>query len=172
MLLAKIYLLVFDLSRGTYRLPFLSFSLSTFPSLSLFHLPFSFPLSLNTQLGAHDYFGEIALLVDAPRTATVRSIETTTVLVSNRHRFQDLMAPIKEEITKTRKTELQNAVISNVSLFQPLSKLEQLKLIDVMGSAQYVKKILILFEYFIFLFFSLFSFEFRNFTIKFYFARL
>ena len=70
----------------------------------------------------------------------MRSIETTTVLVSNRHRFQDLMAPIKEEITKTRKTELQNAVISNVSLFQPLSKLEQLKLIDVMGSAQYVKK--------------------------------
>ena len=51
------------------------------------------------------------------------------------------MTPIKEEITKTRKTELRNAVISNVSLFQPLSKLEQLKLIDVMGSAQYVKLI-------------------------------
>ena len=89
------------------------------------------------KLGNHDFFGEIALLVDAPRSATVRTLETTTVLYAGRDIFQKLMSPIQESVSKTRKNELMNAVLTNVSLFNPLTPLEQRKLIDVMGNAQY-----------------------------------
>ena len=121
----------------------LSVSYTIYLTLSLFLL-FSFSSSILLclvhavrLLSFHSFAGEIALLVDAPRSASVRAIETTTVLVADRDKFEHLMAPIQEDVTKTRKDELMGAVITNVSLFAPLSKLEQRKLIDVMGNAQY-----------------------------------
>jgi putative peptide zinc metalloprotease protein len=44
------------------------------------------------QLGAGDAFGEIALLLDMPRTATVTALEPTQLLALEAHDFRDLLA--------------------------------------------------------------------------------
>ncbi len=43
-----------------------------------------------------DYFGEIALLEDVPRTATVRTRVPSTLLVLNRERFLDLLQAVPD----------------------------------------------------------------------------
>ena len=44
------------------------------------------------RLGAGDFFGEIALLTDAPRTASVRCVEATVLLALDRDSFRELMS--------------------------------------------------------------------------------
>jgi len=44
------------------------------------------------QLGSGDAFGEIALLLDVPRTATVRATDRTALLALDAHDFRDLLA--------------------------------------------------------------------------------
>jgi CRP-like cAMP-binding protein len=43
------------------------------------------------QLGAGDYFGEMALFDDGPRSATVTAIDEVEVLVLQRDRFHSLV---------------------------------------------------------------------------------
>ena len=95
------------------------------------------------KLGPSDFFGEIALLVDAPRTATVRCLETCTVLYATKDMFEEICGAksvkMVNETTKSDRTdEILAATIGNVSLFAPLSKLEQRKLVGVMGRAKYL----------------------------------
>ena len=43
-------------------------------------------------LGSGEFFGEIGLLRDLPRTATVRAVEPTTLLAMDRETFRGLVA--------------------------------------------------------------------------------
>jgi len=48
------------------------------------------------RLGAAQYFGEISLLLDQPRAATVRALEDTKCVKLDRARFERLLGPCSD----------------------------------------------------------------------------
>ncbi|KAF0685071.1 Aste57867_22999 [Aphanomyces stellatus] len=54
---------------------------------------------VSRRLGSGDYFGEIALLRDEARQATVTAVQDTTVLVVDRSTFKRLLGPLESHLT-------------------------------------------------------------------------
>ncbi|XP_055352410.1 cAMP-dependent protein kinase type I-alpha regulatory subunit-like [Paramacrobiotus metropolitanus] len=52
------------------------------------------------RLGPSDYFGEIALILDKPRAATVKALGTLKCARLDRPRFERLLGPLKEILTR------------------------------------------------------------------------
>jgi CRP-like cAMP-binding protein len=89
-------------------------------------------------LSLNDYFGEIALLISAPRTATVRAKLKCSCLYATKADFEDLIAPAATKALETKNTkQLQYAAMNKVPLFQTLSPLERRKILSVMGHAHF-----------------------------------
>ncbi|CAK4133599.1 unnamed protein product [Aphanomyces euteiches] len=54
---------------------------------------------VSRRLGSGDYFGEIALLRDEVRQATVTAVKDSTVLVVDRNTFKRLLGPLESHLT-------------------------------------------------------------------------
>lgn len=86
---------------------------------------------IKDRLGPSDYFGEMALLNDEPRGATVTSTSSTTCMKLDRKTFRKLLGEniaheiIEREATR-RKAELDRKQ-------RPPIKMEELKLLSILG---------------------------------------
>lgn len=77
-------------------------------------------------------FGELALLYNTPRNATIKAKSKSTLWVLDRLTFRRLMRNVTEERLKSYQDFL-----SSVPLFQPLSNNERSRIAEAIESAQY-----------------------------------
>jgi len=81
-----------------------------------------------TQLGPGDSFGELALLYDKPRSATVVATSTSRVWIMERERFQKAVAKIDERPVMRRTVDF----LRGVKLFNGLAEEELKQLANIL----------------------------------------
>ena len=91
--------------------------------------------------GGRDYFGELALLYNAPRAATVQATTPVTAWGLDRTTFKMIM-----QDSAVRQTDKYTGFIQQVPLLSGLSAYEKLQLADALRPAQYESDDLIIRE--------------------------
>ncbi len=76
-------------------------------------------------LGPGDYFGEIALIRDVPRTASVRALTTVTTLALGREAFQRLLKPHLELYERSKRMVEEQEALAGIPLFASLKPKER-----------------------------------------------
>eukprot|EP00873_Tetraselmis_striata_P025622 jgi/Tetstr1/445886/TSEL_003524.t1 len=92
-----------------------------------------------TRKGPKDYFGELSLLKNEPRAATVRAVNDTTVLALNRKKFDDLMGPLKSALIQFAAKNYREGKIGSLSA--PLST-SDIHPVCVLGQGAFGKVVL------------------------------
>ena len=87
--------------------------------------PFPPPLTQVAMRGVGDYFGEVALLFDQPRNATVAATQDAVVWVLERGVFRHFVRAQQEEA----RSEV-HVFMNQVKILQNLSEEEQARLVD------------------------------------------
>jgi CRP-like cAMP-binding protein/pSer/pThr/pTyr-binding forkhead associated (FHA) protein len=76
-------------------------------------------------LGPGDYFGEIALIRDVPRTASVRAMSNVTTLALGREAFQRLLQPHFELYERSKRMVEDQEALTSIPLFASLKPKER-----------------------------------------------
>ena len=79
------------------------------------------------QLGPGDCFGEMALLVNAPRTASAQALRFSKVLVISDEKYKELLAELPEWAQGLIRTLSQRLLAQNQKIKQLSSELRHLK---------------------------------------------
>eukprot|EP00002_Diphylleia_rotans_P035647 TRINITY_DN77_c0_g1_i1.p1 TRINITY_DN77_c0_g1~~TRINITY_DN77_c0_g1_i1.p1 ORF type:complete len:1050 (-),score=238.82 TRINITY_DN77_c0_g1_i1:530-3679(-) len=79
-------------------------------------------------------FGELALMYNCPRAATVRAKEPSKVWALDRTTFRNILVH-----SNTEKRNLYENFLENVSILEPLSKLERFILADALEEVEYAE---------------------------------
>jgi len=96
------------------------------------------------ELKHHQYFGEVALLEDAPRNATIKAgWKGCTLLELERQDFDDLLGPLKnimgkEAAERTKPAHARKTILSQIS------ELEDLKTLGLLGRGAFGKVTLVM----------------------------
>ena len=95
-----------------------------------------------TELGSGVLLGEIALLTDGQRTASVYAISSVRCLCMNRTTFEELVDEgLVPDISKTLKEQgskaMETEALDRVKLFHSMTQKERLQVVNVMGRRVY-----------------------------------
>jgi CRP/FNR family transcriptional regulator, cyclic AMP receptor protein len=90
-------------------------------------------------LGPNDFFGEMALLSKAPRSATAKAVKETTVVVFNRKQFMLLLKTRGEIILKIIEVLIQRLKDSNDTIRKLIQKNQKALVFDSLSKWLQVK---------------------------------
>jgi CRP/FNR family transcriptional regulator, cyclic AMP receptor protein len=90
-------------------------------------------------LGPNDFFGEMALLCKAPRSATARAVRETTVIAFNRKQFMALLKTRGEIILKIIEVLIQRLKESNDTIRKLIQKNQKALVFDTLSKWLQVK---------------------------------
>jgi CRP/FNR family transcriptional regulator, cyclic AMP receptor protein len=90
-------------------------------------------------LGPNDFFGEMALLSRAPRSATAKSLKETTLIVFNRNQFMTLLKTRGEIVLKIIETLIQRLKESNDTIRKLIQKNQKALVFDTLSKWLQVK---------------------------------
>jgi CRP/FNR family transcriptional regulator, cyclic AMP receptor protein len=90
-------------------------------------------------LGPNDFFGEMALLSRAPRSATAKSLKVTTLIVFNRNQFMTLLKTRGEIVLKIIETLIQRLKESNDTIRKLIQKNQKALVFDTLSKWLQVK---------------------------------
>jgi CRP/FNR family transcriptional regulator, cyclic AMP receptor protein len=90
-------------------------------------------------LGPNDFFGEMALLSKAPRSATAKAVKETTVIVFNRKQFMVLLKTRGEIVLKIIDVLIQRLKESNDTIRKLIQKNQKALVFDTLSKWLQVK---------------------------------
>jgi CRP/FNR family transcriptional regulator, cyclic AMP receptor protein len=90
-------------------------------------------------LGPNDFFGEMALLSKAPRSATAKAVKETTVIVFNRKQFMVLLKTRGEIVLKIIEVLIQRLKESNDTIRKLIQKNQKALVFDTLSKWLQVK---------------------------------
>jgi CRP/FNR family transcriptional regulator, cyclic AMP receptor protein len=90
-------------------------------------------------LGPNDFFGEMALLSKAPRSASAKAVKNTTVIVFNRKQFMVLLKTRGEIVLKIIEVLIQRLKESNDTIRKLIQKNQKALVFDTLSKWQQVK---------------------------------
>lgn len=90
-------------------------------------------------LGPNDFFGEMALLSRAPRSATAKAVKETTLIVFNRNQFMLLLKTRGEIVLKIIEVLIQRLKESNDTIRKLIQKNQKALVFDTLSKWLQVK---------------------------------